>query len=143
MKKSIILLGICATLLAACSSNDSKSGQDTTHAMSQTNNDNQTTIDTMGANAGSAPTTDVNSKGKAMIQKMDCIGCHKEHDKLVGPAYADIAKKYEANDENIEKLADKIIAGGKGVWGEVPMTPHPNLSKDDAKELVKYILTVK
>jgi cytochrome c len=47
------------------------------------------------------------------------------------------------NDETIELLAGKIIAGGKGVWGEVPMTPHASLSKDDAKEMVRYILSLK
>ena len=54
-----------------------------------------------------------------------------------------MAGKYPATDENIDHLADKIIAGGQGVWGAIPMTPHPTLSKDDAKEMVKYILSLK
>jgi len=82
-------------------------------------------------------------KGKALMDEQDCKTCHKEDMKLVGPAYKDIAKKYESNDKNIETLADKIISGGSGNWGEVAMVPHPSLQKEDAKEMVKYILSLK
>lgn len=83
------------------------------------------------------------SKGAALMEKNDCKTCHKIDMKLVGPAYKDVAAKYEATDANIEMLADKVIAGGSGHWGEVAMTPHPNISKEDAKELVKYVLSLK
>lgn len=81
--------------------------------------------------------------GEALIKKSDCLACHNAKVKIVGPAYADVAAKYPATAENIDKLADKIIAGGSGVWGEVPMSPHPAISKGDAKEMVKYILSIK
>ncbi len=81
-------------------------------------------------------------KGKQLIAKSDCLSCHKEKEKLVGPAYADVAKKYKATDENISKLAEKVIKGGVGVWGQIPMPPHPNLSKGDAREMVKYVLSL-
>jgi cytochrome c len=82
------------------------------------------------------------SKGKNLIAKSDCLACHKDDAKLVGPAYVDVAKKYEATEANYTKLADKIIKGGAGVWGEVPMSPHPTLPTGDAKEMVKYILSL-
>jgi cytochrome c len=83
------------------------------------------------------------TKGKNLIAKSDCLACHKDDAKLVGPAYVDVANKYEATDANIAKLADKIIKGGAGAWGQIPMSPHPTLSQGDAKEMVKYILSLK
>jgi cytochrome c len=55
----------------------------------------------------------------------------------------EVAQKYEATDANIEMLAGKVIKGGSGVWGQVPMTPHDSLSLDNAKVMVKYILALK
>lgn len=82
-------------------------------------------------------------KGLELIAKSDCLTCHKTSDKLIGPAYKEVAAKYENNDETIALLAGKIIKGGKGVWGEVPMTPHPQIADADAKQMVKYILLLK
>ena len=81
--------------------------------------------------------------GKALIEASDCRTCHKDNEKLIGPAYKEVAKKYESNAENISKLAGKVMAGGQGVWGEIPMAGHPNLSKEDAEAMVEYILTIK
>jgi|SRR5215217_272469 len=81
--------------------------------------------------------------GEGLIQKSDCLACHNATKKIVGPAYSSVAAKYEATDANIASLADKIISGGAGVWGAVPMSPHPALSKADATEMVKYILSLK
>ena len=81
--------------------------------------------------------------GKALIAASDCLACHKEKEKQVGPAYADVAKKYENNEKNVKMLAEKIIAGGQGNWGEIPMAAHPNVSQEDAEAMVKYILSIK
>jgi len=81
--------------------------------------------------------------GKQLIAKSDCLGCHKEQEKLIGPSYVEVAKKYPTNAENIKLLAGKIINGGAGVWGEVPMTPHPQISTADAETMVVYILNLK
>jgi cytochrome c len=81
--------------------------------------------------------------GKALIEASDCRTCHKDDQKLIGPAYKDVAKKYESNSTNISMLADKIMKGGQGVWGEIPMAAHPNISKEDAEAMVEYILTIK
>jgi len=83
------------------------------------------------------------AKGKTLIDDQDCKTCHKEDTKLVGPGYKEIAQKYENNDKNVETLADKVIKGGSGNWGEVAMLPHPSLQKSDAEEMVRYILSLK
>ncbi|MDO1446606.1 PA14 domain-containing protein [Rhodocytophaga aerolata] len=76
----------------------------------------------------------------AIMAKSDCNTCHNKEVKTVGPAYIEIAKKYPKTEQITEQLVTKVIAGGAGNWGEIPMTPHPNLSKDDAKTMVSYIL---
>jgi len=81
--------------------------------------------------------------GEALIKGSDCLACHNATKKIVGPAYVNVAAKYPATDENIEYLAGKIIEGGSGVWGAIPMSPHPAISKADAKEMAKYILSLK
>ncbi|PWS30628.1 c-type cytochrome [Pedobacter paludis] len=83
------------------------------------------------------------SAGEKLINKSDCMGCHNKTNKIIGPAYVDVAKKYPATEKNINTLADKIIKGGTGVWGTMPMTAHPTVKKDDAKLMVKYILSLK
>lgn len=80
-------------------------------------------------------------EGKQLVEGADCLSCHKVDGKLVGPSYQEVAAKYTEAD--IDKLATKIIDGGKGVWGEIPMTPHAGLSPDNAKLMVKYILSTK
>jgi cytochrome c len=89
------------------------------------------------------PSTAELAEGKALFTKSDCLTCHKMDVKLVGPAYYDVAKKYPAIDANYEMLANKVIAGGSGVWGQVAMAPHPNLAHADAKKIVEYILSLK
>lgn len=79
--------------------------------------------------------------GYSLITGSDCLSCHKDGERMVGPSYAEIAAKY--SDKDIELLASKIIDGGSGVWGEVPMQPHPQISKEDAKKMVEYILSMK
>ncbi|EIA07611.1 c-type cytochrome [Flavobacterium frigoris] len=83
------------------------------------------------------------SDGEKLIAKSDCMGCHNKDKKVVGPSYVDIANKYAANDKNINYLSGKIIKGGSGVWGSLPMGAHASLTKEDAKSMVKYILTLK
>ena len=83
------------------------------------------------------------AKGLTLIAANDCLTCHKVDEKLVGPSYRDVANKYESNESNIKMLAEKVTKGGTGVWGEVPMAPHPALSQADAEQMVKYILLLK
>ena len=83
------------------------------------------------------------AKGLALVAGSDCLTCHKIAEKNIGPAYEEVAAKYENTDDNIEMLAGKIIKGGSGNWGAIPMTPHPQVSQDDAEAMVKYILLLK
>ncbi len=82
-----------------------------------------------------------NLSGDQIIETLDCSGCHAVNEKMIGPSYQQIADKYSEKDT--ELLASKIIEGGSGVWGGVPMSPHPQVSKEDAKKMVKYILSLK
>ena len=82
-------------------------------------------------------------KGLELIGKSDCLTCHKVSEKNIGPAYKDVAAKYENTEENVKMLAGKIIKGGSGVWGNIPMTPHPTVSQEDAEAMVKYIFLLK
>jgi cytochrome c len=145
MKKTAIILSLCA-VIAACSNN--KSDQNVSNdSVSATNQDAkiaETSADTNATQIGTDSNAGNNSsKGAQLIASSDCLGCHKEQEKLVGPAYKDVAKKYSNSDKDINYLANKIISGGKGVWGEVPMTPHPNLALNDAKEMAKYVMSLK
>jgi cytochrome c len=81
--------------------------------------------------------------GALLVQQSDCMGCHKAEEKLVGPSYKDIAHKYPLNKNMIDTLIEKIIQGGAGNWGEVPMQAHTNLSKEDARLMVNYIFGLK
>ncbi|RTY84584.1 c-type cytochrome [Flavobacterium sp. ZB4P23] len=83
------------------------------------------------------------SEGEKLIAKSDCIGCHKLDKKLIGPSYLDIAKKYALNDKNVTYLSGKIIKGGSGVWGSIPMSAHASLKKNEANSMAKYILSLK
>ncbi len=80
--------------------------------------------------------------GVKLMAKSDCATCHNAQVKTVGPAYAEIAKRYKNNVANIETLAKKIIAGGAGVWGVAAMSAHPTLSLDEAKSMVNYVLSL-
>ncbi len=82
-------------------------------------------------------------KGLEKVKGSDCTGCHQVERKLIGPSYADVAAKYENTEENVTMLAQKVIAGGVGVWGEIPMAAHPNLTEEDAKDMVRYVLLLR
>ena len=91
------------------------------------------------AGTAAAPAKD----GKALIEGSDCRTCHKDDTKLIGPAYQDVAKKYAGQADAVASLAKKVMAGGTGVWGQIPMAAHPNLSQADAEAMVTYILSMK
>ena len=81
--------------------------------------------------------------GKALIEGSDCRTCHKDDTKLIGPAYQDVAKKYAGQADAVKTLSEKVLKGGSGNWGQIPMAAHPALSEDDAKAMVTYILSMK
>ena len=97
---------------------------------------------TKPADAGTATAAPAKD-GKALIEGSDCRTCHKDDTKLIGPAYQDVAKKYGGQDGAVATLAKKVQEGGTGVWGQIPMAAHPQLSKEDAEAMVTYILSMK
>lgn len=131
MKKTLLILGCISLAIASCGNPGATTEGSTTAASTDT----ETTV--------KAQTPSEMLPGEKLIASADCIGCHNKTQKVIGPAYVDIAAKYPSNEENINKLADVVIAGSKGTWGDLPMTPHPNLSKDDAKQMVTWILSLK
>jgi cytochrome c len=134
MKATIKLAFIVSTtlLLASCGGGEPKNGGDST------------------ANNSSKPaeTATASSKGLELIGASDCTTCHRLQKEAsgasIGPAYSEVADKYSpAADTTVDRLVKKIIAGGSGVWGTTPMTPHSSVPEADVKEMVKYILSLK
>ena len=80
---------------------------------------------------------------QALAQSTNCMACHAVDKKLVGPAFKDVAAKYAGQKDAADKLAAKVIKGGSGVWGPVPMPANPQVNDADAKKLVAWILTQK
>lgn len=78
-----------------------------------------------------------------LAKSKGCLGCHAVDHKLVGPAYKDVAAKYAGQPDVVPKLAEKVLKGGGGVWGQMPMPPNPQVSADEASTLVKWILELK
>jgi cytochrome c len=78
-----------------------------------------------------------------LLKEKNCLSCHQLDNKLVGPAYKDVAAKYKARKDAEAYLAKKIREGSTGVWGPIPMPPNGTVSDDEAKTLAKYVLTVK
>ena len=73
----------------------------------------------------------------------NCMACHAVEKKLVGPSYKDVATKYAGQADAVEKLAAKVMKGGAGVWGPVPMPANAQVNAEEAKKLVAWILTQK
>lgn len=80
--------------------------------------------------------------GKGLIAQSDCKACHIVDQKSAGPSYKDVANKYKGQKDAVDKLAAKVIKGGAGVWGTTEMAAHPQVSVDDARKMVEYILSL-
>ena len=134
-KHRIIIALASFVLLGACGNNsDTKApATDTTAA----------------APAAPATSSTASDKGLELIGASDCTTCHKLNKDAtsgasIGPAYSEVAAKYSpAADTTVSRLVKKVISGGSGVWGTVPMTPHPTLKPEDVKTMVTYILSLK
>ncbi|WP_312768375.1 c-type cytochrome [Epilithonimonas sp.] len=107
-------------------------------------NENSGNKDVIASESEPAPkvVTDPIAEGKSLIEGSDCLGCHKLDEKMIGPSYKEVAEKYGNTPENVEMLAEKILKGSSGVWGDVPMPAH-GFSKKNAKFMAQYILSSK
>lgn len=80
---------------------------------------------------------------QALATSKNCMACHAVDKKLVGPAFKDIAKKYAGDKSAEAKLADKIVKGGSGTWGPIPMPANPQVNEAEAKKLAAWVLATK
>ena len=78
-----------------------------------------------------------------LAQKKNCMACHATDKKVIGPAYKDVATKYAGQKDAADKLAQKILKGGSGVWGAVPMPANPQVNDAEAKTLAAWVLGTK
>jgi cytochrome c len=80
---------------------------------------------------------------QALATAKNCMACHAVDKKLVGPSYKEVAAKYAGQKDAVDKLAAKIVKGGSGVWGPVPMPANTQVSEADAKKLAAWVMTQK
>ena len=135
MKPFTLSTFVLAVIFTACQSN--KSTENVVAESSSNEIKPQLSVD------AATETSTLKSNAELLMEKSDCYTCHSIDTKLIGPSFDEISKKYEHQNNTIEKLVDKIINGGSGVWGEVPMQAHSQMSKEDATEMVNFILSIK
>ncbi|MES2940732.1 MAG: c-type cytochrome [Pseudomonadota bacterium] len=80
---------------------------------------------------------------QALATAKNCMACHAVDKKLVGPAYKDVAGKYAGQKDAVDKLAVKIMKGGSGVWGPVPMPANGQVNEAEAKKLAAWVMSLK
>lgn len=136
MKKVLVIMalaGCAGFMLTSCGTKkDETKKEDSEGAYS----------DYEAAEPEKASSEDLIAQGKVLIDGSDCKTCHHPTNKIIGPAHTEVAKKYEFTKANVSLLADKIINGGSGVWGQIPMTAHSDLSKGDAEKMAMYVLSL-
>ena len=129
--KKIFIMAAVLVVLAACGGSDKK--------------DEKTSTSEQKAEGATDELSDnpIYQKAITIIANSDCRTCHLVDEKSQGPAWREVANKYAGQDTAVRYLADKIIAGGGGVWGTVPMAPHPTMPREDAETLAQYVLLLK
>ena len=80
--------------------------------------------------------------GESLVKGNDCNTCHHKVNTVIGPAHLEVAKKYPFTKANVKLLAEKIMKGGSGVWGQIPMTAHLDINLADAEAMARYILSL-
>ncbi|GGI53591.1 cytochrome c552 [Oxalicibacterium solurbis] len=78
-----------------------------------------------------------------LAKAKNCMACHSVNNKIVGPSFKDVAAKYAGQKGAEDKLVQKVMKGGGGVWGAVPMPANTQVSEAEARTLVKWIMTLK
>jgi cytochrome c len=126
-KASLFLASILVLTFFSCSKKEKKATED---------------YGTPTEESTTPTTVDVIAQGESLVKASDCKTCHHKENKLIGPAHLDVAKKYEFTEANVKMLADKIIKGGSGVWGQIPMTGHADISQADAEKMARYVLSL-
>jgi cytochrome c len=136
MKKAFLVLalvGVATWSLTSCGGSKKEAAKEETE---------EAYSDEEAAKPEAESSDDLIKQGQALVDASDCKTCHHPTNKIVGPSHMDVAKKYEFTKANVGLLADKIRNGGSGVWGEIPMSPHPDLSQGDAEKMAMYVLSL-
>jgi cytochrome c len=129
MKKINLILALAlGFIIYACGSKDKKASTED--------------YGTPTEEAAAPVTSDAIAQGESLVKASDCKTCHHPINKIIGPAHTDVAKKYDFTEANVKMLAQKIIKGGSGVWGQIPMTAHPDVSEADAEKMARYVLSL-
>ena len=126
--RKIVLLSVFSLALASCGSKTETKKEDFGTPES--------------SSSAEIPVVDVIGQGESLMKASDCKTCHHLTNKLIGPSHTDVAKKYEFTAANVTYLAGKIISGGTGVWGQIPMTAHSDISQVDAEKMARYVLSL-
>jgi cytochrome c len=138
MKKlfySIVIIGSITVGLTSCGGSKKEEAKDE-------ENTEEASDEYEIAEPKEASADDLIKQGQALVDASDCKTCHHATNKIVGPSHTDVAKKYEFTKANVSLLAGKIMQGGSGVWGEIPMAAHADLSKPDAEKMAMYVLSL-
>ncbi len=126
MKKTFIMVAALG-LFAACGGGEKEAKETTSEQKT----------------GGDLSDNPIYQKALTIITNSDCKTCHLVDEKNIGPAWRDVANKYADSANAVEYLSHKIINGGSGVWGQVPMAAHPTMPQEDAETLAKYVLLLK
>lgn len=132
MRRLFLFCGVCFMTLVLASCGGSKKEE-----AKEENSDDYEIAEAEGPSS-----EDLIAEGKTLVDANDCKTCHHPTNKIIGPAHADVAKKYDFTEATVKTLADKIIKGGSGNWGEIAMNPHPTLSQGDAEKMARYVLSL-
>jgi cytochrome c len=138
LKKTFLLIATSIAIVSCGGHTEQEKASDTTKSESPVPAMEKSDSSSSSAIVSIATSTD---KGAQLIIQNDCRNCHREREKLIGPSFTSIANKYTAKD--IDQLADKVIKGTSGSWGDAAMSPHPSLQQNDAKEIIAFILKMK
>ncbi len=130
-----VMAGLLSVALAACGGKQEEGTSD-----AEGDEDPYGAYET--APAKGTPVEELIAQGKALTDASDCKTCHHQTNKLIGPSHTAVAEKYEFTQANVTYLAGKIRDGGQGVWGEIPMTAHPDISPGEAEKMAMYVLSL-
>lgn len=139
MKKIIIAISFLA-FMVSCSSGGEQQPTDPDMDPTVAQDDSVYKEESGDASEETASADNSLEAGLALIEGSDCRTCHQNDTRVIGPSYKEVAEKY--SEEDIDVLVSHIIDGSVGIWGEIPMTPHLDLSEEDARLMVKYILSL-
>ncbi len=94
------------------------------------------------AESGKSAAADPIAIGEVIVKQNDCNTCHHKTNTLIGPSHTAVAEKYEFTEANVKLLAEKILKGGSGVWGQIPMAAHVGITQEEAESMARYVLSL-